>query len=140
MLWLPRCTDLRVSFTFSPQPAHPTLLLILPSMRSFSYKCLWKTEKNVSLLDQGNCLHDSAWLRFTIYIKIYILNGLPWWLRWQGIWQQCGRPGFDPWVGKTPWRREWQPTPVFLLGEFHGQRSLVGYSPRGHKQSDILRD
>ena len=37
--------------------------------------------------------------------------------------------GFDLWVGKTPWRRKWQPTPVFLPGEFHGLRSLVGYSP-----------
>ena len=36
---------------------------------------------------------------------------------------------FDPWVGKNPWRRAWQPTPVFLPGEFHGQRSLVGYGP-----------
>ena len=36
---------------------------------------------------------------------------------------------FDPWVGKIPWRREWQPTPVFLPGESHRQRSLVGYSP-----------
>ena len=36
---------------------------------------------------------------------------------------------FDLWVGKIPWRREWLPTPVFLPGEFHGQRSLVGYSP-----------
>ena len=36
---------------------------------------------------------------------------------------------FDPWVGKIPWRREWQPTPLFLLGEFHGQRSLTGYTP-----------
>ena len=36
---------------------------------------------------------------------------------------------FDPWVGKIPWTRAWQPTPVFLLGESHGQRSLVGYSP-----------
>ena len=43
---------------------------------------------------------------------------------------------FDPWVGKSPWRREWQPTPVFLPGEFHGQRSLVGYSPGGRKESD----
>ena len=39
------------------------------------------------------------------------------------------RHGFDPWVRKIPWRREWQPTPVFLPGESHGQRSLVGYSP-----------
>ena len=46
------------------------------------------------------------------------------------------RPGFDPWVGKIPWRRKWQPTPVFLPGESHGQRSLVGYSPRGRKESD----
>ena len=37
------------------------------------------------------------------------------------------RHGFDPWVRKIFWRRAWQPTPVFLLGEFHGQRSLVGY-------------
>ena len=36
---------------------------------------------------------------------------------------------FDPWVGKIPWRREWLPTPVFLPGEFYGQRNLAGYSP-----------
>ena len=36
--------------------------------------------------------------------------------------------GLDPWVGKIPWRRKWQPTPVFLPGESYGQRSLVGYS------------
>ena len=38
------------------------------------------------------------------------------------------RPGFHPWVGKIPWRRAWQSTPVFLPGEFHGQRSVAGYS------------
>ena len=43
------------------------------------------------------------------------------------------RPGFDPWVGKIPWGRAWQRTPVFLPGEAHGQRSLAGYSPRGHR-------
>ena len=41
---------------------------------------------------------------------------------------QCRRLGFDPWVGKFLWRREWQSTAVFLPGEFHGQRSLAGYS------------
>ena len=45
-------------------------------------------------------------------------------------------PEFAPWVGKIPWRRKWQPTPVFLPGESHGRRSLVGYSPRGRKESD----
>ena len=43
----------------------------------------------------------------------------------------------DPWVGKIPWRREWQLTPVFLPGEFHGQRSLAGYSPWDCKELDV---
>ena len=43
----------------------------------------------------------------------------------------------DPWVGNIPWRRTWQPTPVFLPGESYGQRSLAGYSPRGHTESDM---
>ena len=43
---------------------------------------------------------------------------------------------FDPWVGKIPRRRAWQPTPVSLPGDSHGQRSPVGYSPWGHKESD----
>ena len=46
------------------------------------------------------------------------------------------RWGFEPWVRKIPWRKAWQPTLVFLPGESHGQRSLVNYSPRGHKESD----
>ena len=44
--------------------------------------------------------------------------------------------GFSPWAGKIPWRKKWQPIPVFLPGELHGQRSLAGYSPWGHKESD----
>ena len=47
------------------------------------------------------------------------------------------RLGFDPRVGKNPWKRKWQATPVPLPGESHGQRSLAGYSPWGHKQSDM---
>ena len=52
---------------------------------------------------------------------------------------QCRRKKrceFGPWVGKIPWRRKWQPTPVFLPGKSHAQRSLVGYSPSGRKESD----
>ena len=44
--------------------------------------------------------------------------------------------GFDPWVGKICWSRKWQPATVFLPGKFHGERSLVGYSPWGHKELD----
>ena len=64
------------------------------------------------------------------------LPGLPWWLRSYSVCLQCRTPRFDPWVGKISWRRKWQPTPVFLVGKFHGWRSLVGYSPRGHKELD----
>ena len=45
---------------------------------------------------------------------------------------------FDPWVRRMPKRREWLPTLVILPEEFHGQRSLIGYSPWGHKESDML--
>ena len=48
----------------------------------------------------------------------------------------AGDTGFDPWVRKIPWRRKWQPTPVFLPGKSHRQRSLAVYSPRGRKESD----
>ena len=47
---------------------------------------------------------------------------------------QCRRPGFDPWFRKIPWRRKWQPIPIFLPGKFHEQRSLAGYSSQGHKR------
>ena len=50
---------------------------------------------------------------------------------------QCRRPEFSPQVRKIPWRRAWQPTPIFLPGELHGQRSLVVYSPWGCKESYI---
>ena len=48
------------------------------------------------------------------------------------------RSGFDPWVGKIPQRKAWQLTPVFLPGEFHGQRSLEGYSPKNRRESDMI--
>ena len=50
--------------------------------------------------------------------------GLPRWLRDKEFTCQCKRHGFNPWVRKIPWRRKWQPTPVFLPGKSHGQRSL----------------
>ena len=46
------------------------------------------------------------------------------------------RYGFKPWVGKIPWSRKWQPTPLFLSEKFHGRRSLVGYNPWSHKESN----
>ena len=52
---------------------------------------------------------------------------------------QWRRHGFDPWSRKIPWRRKWQPTPIFLPGEFQGQRNLAVYSPWGCKESDTTK-
>ena len=76
----------------------------------------------------------------------FSILGLPWWLRQRRICLQYGRPGFSPWVGKIPWKRVWQPTPVFLPGEFPWteepgrlqSRSLAGYSPWRHKELEYL--
>ena len=74
--------------------------------------------------------------------------GRAWWVAIYGVAQswtrlkrlsissQYRRHWFHPCVGKIPWRRKWQPTPVFLPGKSHGQRSLIGYSPWGHKRAD----
>ena len=68
------------------------------------------------------------------FLQHIFLTGLSWWLR-QNL------PGMqETWVWflrKILWRREWLPTAVFLSGESHGQRSLVGYSPWGHKESEM---
>ena len=62
--------------------------------------------------------------------------GLPWRCRGKEPSCQCRRHQFNLWVRNIPWRRKWQPTPVFLPGKSHGQRCLVGYSPRSHEKSD----
>ena len=63
--------------------------------------------------------------------------GLPRWLSGKASscqCRRCKRRRFDPGVGKIPWRRKWQPTPVFLSGKSHGQRSMGGCSPWGYKR------
>ena len=76
------------------------------------------------------CVYQlSIWL--PSFNHSYKCRGLPLWLSWWRICLQCGIPGFDPWVGKIPWRRKRLPTPVFWPEEFHGL-----YSPWGQKESD----
>ena len=82
---------------------------------------------NLSSLCYAAASHEPS----VLYMAVY-RYGLPWWLRWQ-----FGKPGCDPWVGKIPWRKAWQPTAVFFPGESHAQRSLVGYSPWGRKEADM---
>ena len=67
----------------------------------------------------------------------HCINGIPWWLRWQRICLQFWKPGFDPWVGKIPWRKAWQPISVFLPGESpwteeSGELQSMGLQRVGH--------
>ena len=73
--------------------------------------------------------------------KSICMFGLPRWCSGKEFTCQYRRHRYDPWVRKIPWRREWQPVPLFLFqvflpGKFHGQRSLVDFSPQGSKESD----
>ena len=86
-----------------------------PAMQEIPVQLLGRED----LLDKGWAPHSS-------------ILGLPLWLIWKRIHLQCGKPGFDPWVGKVPWRRERLPTSVFWPGEFHGL-----YGPWGHKELDM---
>ena len=76
----------------------------------------------------GNSILSYYWCHFNRVSSV---------AQWERICQQCRRCQFHLWVGKIPWRRKWQPTPIFLLRKSHGQRSLAGYSPWGHKESDM---
>ena len=79
---------------------------------------------------------------FCVFEVSSSMNGLPRWLSVKESACQFRRrrsPEFDPQVGKISWRSVWQPTPVFLPGESHGQRSLAGYSPWGHRESDTTQ-
>ena len=81
----------------------------------------------------------------TFFLTFYFVSGYSWLRGSQVVLsgkkpgcqsKRYNRRGSNPWVRKTPWRREWQPTPVFLFAEPHGQRSLVGYGPQGRTESD----
>ena len=87
-------------------------------------------------------IHEIYVFVYMKYKHIYLYTwNIPRWLSGKESVCQCRRHrrrGFDPWVGKIPWRRKWQPTPGFLPGESHGQRSLVGYSPQRCKELDMI--
>ena len=83
----------------------------------------WHMEMVTPLSDIFPMTHCQWWTDWNPMFPITM------WLSWYIIHLQWGRPGFDPWVGKIPWKREGLPTPVFWPGEFHGL-----YSPWGYKQ------
>ena len=115
-------------------------ILHISEIRQYLFFCVWLI--SLSIMSSGfihvveNGRMDfflfKGWIVFYCLYKL----GLPWWLNGKESICQCRRCRFDPWVGKIPWRRKWQPTPVFLPGKSHRQRSLAGYSPRGSQESD----
>ena len=84
-----------------------------------SQRAKWRSRVGILIKWEGDELTEPH-----IFIECYCVSG-----GGSESTCQCRRLGFYPWVGKIFWRRKWQPTPVFLSGEFHGQRSLAGYSP-----------
>ena len=65
---------------------------------------------------------------------VLLLARLLWWLSGKESSCQCRRHRFNHWVGNIPWRRKWQPTPIFLPGKLHGLRAPAIYSSWGHKR------
>ena len=85
-------------------------------------------------------LDDVCMASLLLYMLSILPNrkfiGLPRWLSGKESTCQCRRHGFNPWVGKIPWRMKWQSTPVLLPGKSHGQMCLISYSPWGLRESD----
>ena len=112
--------------------------VFLPLSLSFLVDLIRKKSSSAcrTYLDQEQKLSVilSVLLISAVFKIVYIVLGFP---RWHGDKEpafQCRRLGFDPWVRKIPCRKKWQPTPVFLPGESHTQRSLVVYSPWGCRE------
>ena len=83
-----------------------------------------------------SCSHKS--LRNIVFWMNKCMYMLPLWLSSREAACQCRRHDFNPWVEKVPWRKKWQPTPVFLPEKSHGQRSLMDYSLWGCEHSDLV--
>ena len=95
----------------------------------------WETSNSTS----GYFSRENKNINLRRHMNAYA--GLPMWLSGKEtacLYKRYRRHEFDPWAGKIFWRREWQPAPVFLPGEFHGQRSLASYSLWGCNESDIF--
>ena len=80
---------------------------------------------NRTELSEAQCPLESSAI-----LDLDVSNQFARWLRGKESTCQRRRHGFSPWVRKIPWRWKWQPTPIFLPGKSHGQKSLAGYSPR----------
>ena len=109
---------------------------LIHSSSSGYMSCLWYTSSETFSLGTPLVMLCTFFVAST---AAYHSRGLPGWLRQYRIHPLFRRPRFDPWVGKIPWRRVWQPTAVFLTGKSHGQKSLAGYNPWCGKEQIRLK-
>ena len=123
----------KIYFPFISYNRLKSLVLLKFNVHNYSYFLwhwtwiiLWHLSWFFSLFLANRC----------IMCRILTLYRLPRWLSSKESTCQCRRPQFDLLVGKIPWRRKWQPAPVFLPGWSHRQRNLAGYSPWRRKESD----
>ena len=124
-------------------------LSVTPRMFSLTYYSLPMKVRTLTLmsvcrfLSRRNVNYFFLERKITTELKILLasrmLNGFPGRLSSKESTRPCRRRGLDPSAGRVPWRRKWQPPPVFLPAKFHGQRSLVGHSPRGCRESDVTQ-
>ena len=103
---------------------------------AFARRSKMLTRRRVSLGEQGQPEETRRSVNL-ILLAVIFRAGFPGGVTGKEPTCQCRRRRFDPWARKIPCSRKWHPIPVFLPGKFHGQRSLVGYSPWCHKESDM---
>ena len=123
-----------------PCPLHGSMMMLQADL---STKVMW-TQERPSQVRQGCWPNSMAslqlWDSHPVELGTGLSKTIPGGSSGKEPTCQCRRRkkrGINPWVGKIPWRRKWQPTSVSLPGKFHGQRSLAGYSPWGYKESDM---
>ena len=103
---------------------------------------IWLLQANLQSFPAQSIKHNLTYLSSHIqnirsknlFFSFGLHSGLHWWFSGKEPTCQCRRHRFDPWARKIPWRKKWQPTPVFLSEKSHGLRSLVGSSPWGCKR------
>ena len=95
------------------------------------YFSTWAISMGYIYIDKGYIYTDylSTWATYLYGLYLHRLSDK----ESAGQFRKCRRHKFDPWVRKTPWKKKWQPTDIFLPGKFHEQRKLAGYSPWSHK-------
>ena len=125
------CSALHVAK--ASQPAAPILAFKYDStLEIYGSQCPMEGESQMINAPSSVTWMDRFLSRFNhLFRRLWASPVAPWWRNCLQC--RCKRCRFNSWVGKIPWRRKWQPTPVFLPGKSHGERSLVGYSPWGQK-------